>query len=100
MCCPFFVNYIQPGQFLITKQKNMSKNLSDLSGRKGLEKNLFEELGKAAELTGTPGLNDMEKIREEFLFGKANVYGSVSFMISLNRKTKERKCMYVTAALA
>ena len=40
----------------------MSKNLSDLSGRKGLEKNLFEVLGKAAELTGSPGLEEMEKM--------------------------------------
>ena len=57
----------------------MSKNLSDLSGRKGLTKTLFGELGKAAETDGTPGVGSMEKICGEFLFGKANVYGAVSF---------------------
>ncbi len=69
----------------------MSKNLSDLSGRKGIEKNLFEALGKAAEHTGTPGLEDMEKIREEFLFGKANVYGTVSFYDFLKPANKDKK---------
>jgi hypothetical protein len=32
----------------------MSKNISELSGRKGLTENLFEELGVAAKKTGTP----------------------------------------------
>ncbi len=57
----------------------MSKNLSELSGRKGLADNLFEELGIAARQTGTPSREDMERLTEEFLVGKANVYGSVSF---------------------
>ena len=43
----------------------MSKNLSDLARRKGLDRNLFEELGKAAENTGTPDLVEMEKLRNE-----------------------------------
>lgn len=57
----------------------MSKNLSELSGRKGLERNLFEALSHAAAETGTPGMQDLEKIRQEFLVGKANVYGTTSF---------------------
>ena len=57
---------------------SMSKNLSDLSGRKGLEKNLFEELGKAASASGTPSESDLELLRQEFLVGKSSVYGTVS----------------------
>ncbi len=69
----------------------MSKNLSDLSGRKGLSKNLFEELGIAAKATGTPGENDMERLRSEFLVGKANVYGSVSFYDFLKPENQGKK---------
>ncbi|MBL0272975.1 MAG: NAD(P)H-dependent oxidoreductase subunit E [Chitinophagaceae bacterium] len=69
----------------------MSKNLSDLSGRKGISKNLFEELGIAAEATGTPSLDAMENLRDEFLIGKANVYGSVSFYDFLKPENKGKK---------
>ncbi len=69
----------------------MSKNLSDLSGRKGLAKNLFEELGIAAEKTGTPNLDDLEKLREEFLVGKSSVYGAVSFYDFLRPENKGKK---------
>jgi len=69
----------------------MSKNLSDLSRRKGLSKNLFEELGIAAEKTGTPSIADLEKIREEFLVGKSTVYGAVSFYDFLKPENKGKK---------
>jgi hypothetical protein len=51
----------------------MSKNISELSGRKGLKDNLFEELGTAAKRTGTPSKAKMEALAEEFLIGKANI---------------------------
>lgn len=69
----------------------MSKNLSDLAGRKGLERNLFEELGKAAENTGTPELEEMEKLRNEFLVGKSTVYGTVSFYDFLRPENQGKK---------
>jgi NADH:ubiquinone oxidoreductase subunit F (NADH-binding)/NADH:ubiquinone oxidoreductase subunit E len=69
----------------------MSKNLSELSGRKGLHKNLFEELGIAAAVTGTPSKEDLEKIREEFLVGKSTVYGSVSFYDFLKPENQGKK---------
>lgn len=69
----------------------MSKNISELSGRKGLDKNLFEELGIAAKQTGTPDINELERIREEFLVGKATVYGSVSFYDFLRPENKGKK---------
>ena len=69
----------------------MSKNLSELSGRKGLEKNLFEELGIAARETGTPDLDTLEKLSASFLVGKSNVYGSVSFYDFLRPENKGKK---------
>jgi NADH-quinone oxidoreductase subunit F len=69
----------------------MSKNLSELSGRKGLRENLFEELGIAAKATGTPDDKTMEKLSEDFLIGKANVYGSVTFYDFLKPENKGKK---------
>ncbi len=69
----------------------MSKNLSELSGRKGLTENLFEELGIAAKRTGTPSKTEMEKLANEFLIGKANVYGTVSFYDFLREENKGKK---------
>ena len=57
----------------------MSKNLSELSGRKGLNQNLFEELGIASKATGSPSVEKMDQLANEFVMGKANVFGSVSF---------------------
>ncbi len=69
----------------------MSKNLSDLSGRKGLSKNLFEEYGNLATETGTPDAVALEKLREEFLVGKSSVYGAVSFYDFLKPENKGKK---------
>lgn len=69
----------------------MSKNLSELSGRKGLEKNLFEELGILAEKTGTPDIQALNTLREEFLVGKSTVFGSVSFYDFLRPENQGKK---------
>jgi NADH-quinone oxidoreductase subunit F len=69
----------------------MSKNLSHLSGRQGLENNLFEQLGIAAKNTGTPDAEILEKLHQEFLFGKANVHGTVSFYDFLKEENKGKK---------
>lgn len=69
----------------------MSKNISELSGRKGLSKNLFEELGIAAKSTGTPSLEQMEVLRNEFLVGKSTVYGTVSFYDFLRPENQGKK---------
>lgn len=69
----------------------MSKNLSELSGRKGLHKNLFEELDIAARLTGTPSKEEMENLAEEFLMGTANIYGTASFYDFLREENKGKK---------
>ncbi len=72
----------------------MSKNISELSGRKGLQENLFEELGILAKAEGTPTKKDLEKLADEFLIGKANVYGSASFY-DFTREENKGKMIYV-----
>jgi NADH-quinone oxidoreductase subunit F len=69
----------------------MSKNLSYLAGRKGAAKTLFEDLGIAAGETGTPSVERMEELRREFLVGKANVYGAVTFYDFLKPENQGKK---------
>ncbi|MCC6690200.1 MAG: NAD(P)H-dependent oxidoreductase subunit E [Bacteroidia bacterium] len=69
----------------------MSKNLSELSGRKGLETNLFEELGIASSKKGTPSKVEMEQLADKFLVGKANIYGTASFYDFLKEENKGKK---------
>lgn len=69
----------------------MSKNLSELSGRKGLRENLFEELGVAATQTGSVSRENVEKLANEFLFGKANVYGAATFYDFLRPENQGKK---------
>ena len=69
----------------------MSKNLSELSGRKGLEENLFDRLGKLAKPEGAPSTEQMEKLAEEFLIGKANTFGTASFYDFLRPENKGKK---------
>lgn len=57
----------------------MPENLSALSGRKGLDNNLFEKLVEGAKETGTPEPELLRDLAEEFLIGKAITYGSASF---------------------
>jgi len=69
----------------------MSKNLSALSGRKGLDNNLFDQLVSASKEGGT--LTD-EKLRElawEYLMGNANTYGTISFYDFLKKENKGKK---------
>lgn len=69
----------------------MSKNLSDLSFRKGLKNNLFEKLAEKASSEGTPSHQDLEALANEFLMGKANAYGTVSFYDFLKPENKGKK---------
>ncbi len=69
----------------------MSKNLSELSGRKGLRENLFEELGIAATETGSVSKEKIAKLADEFLMGKANVYGAATFYDFLRPENQGKK---------
>ena len=57
----------------------MSKNIRYLSGRHGLDNNLFDLLGKSARETGTPSKERLKELADEFLLGYANTYGSATF---------------------
>ncbi|MBK6612284.1 MAG: NAD(P)H-dependent oxidoreductase subunit E [Sphingobacteriales bacterium] len=72
----------------------MSKNLSELSGRKGLTDNLFEKLGTMAKGSGSPDVAELEKLADNFLIGKANVYGSATFY-DFTRPQNKGKKIYV-----
>ncbi len=69
----------------------MSKNLTELSFRKGLENNLFEKLGEASKKEGTPSNEDLEALAKEFLIGKANTYGTASFYDFMKPENKGKK---------
>lgn len=69
----------------------MSKNLSELSGRKGLKYNLFDELGKRALNDGAPNTNDLSLLAEEFLVGDSTTYGTTTFYDFLKPENKGKK---------
>ena len=69
----------------------MSKNLSELSARKGLEENLFDKLGKLAKREGTPSIDELDRLADEFLVGKANTYGTATFYDFLKPGNKGKK---------
>ncbi|MBU6341014.1 MAG: NAD(P)H-dependent oxidoreductase subunit E [Bacteroidetes bacterium] len=72
----------------------MSKNLSALSGRKGLEENLFEQMGRKAAGQGMLDPGDMEKLAREYLMGDANLFGAASFY-DFTREENKGKQVYV-----
>ena len=73
----------------------MSKNLSNLSGRKGLQHNLYELLGNSAEANeGTPNPKDLKRLAKDFLMGRANTYGAASFYDFLKPENKGKKVYY------
>lgn len=69
----------------------MSFNISELSGRKGLENNLFEKLGEAAQDTGSVSIEQSEQLAKEFLIGNANVFGSATFYDFTREENKGKK---------
>jgi NADH-quinone oxidoreductase subunit F len=77
--------------YSIIESNHMPENLSHLLGRKGLNKNLFEELGIAAQDKGTPDMERMEALRKEFLVGKSTVYGTTTFYDFLRPENQGKK---------
>jgi len=69
----------------------MSKNLSELSARKGLEDNLFDRMGQLARQTGTPDKDELERLANEFLIGTANTFGTASFYDFMKPENKGKK---------
>ena len=77
----------------------MSENLSLLSGRKGLKNNLFDQLVKEGENTGTPENKHLKELAKEYLFGEANLYGTTTFYDFLKPENKGKKA-YVCSGSA
>ncbi len=69
----------------------MSKNLSFLSGRKGLENNLFDRIGQSSEETGTPSAEDLKKLADEFLVGDATTLGAATFYDFMKPENKGKE---------
>ncbi len=69
----------------------MSKNLSELSGRKGLKDNLFDRMGKLAMPEGSPDKEELERLADEFLIGDATTYGTATFYDFLKPENKGKK---------
>jgi len=69
----------------------MSDNLSELLGRKGIKDNLFDKLGQIAKPEGTPNDDELAKLADEFLIGKANAFGTASFYDFLKPENKGKK---------
>ena len=69
----------------------MSNNLSELLGRKDVNENLFDKLGKLAHQEGTPSEEAMKELADEFLIGKANAFGTASFYDFLKPENKGKQ---------
>ena len=78
------------GDFLY--QRLMSRNLSALSFRKGLDRNVFDRMGQAAAATGTAETDsELRRLGEESLFGDAVTLGAVSFYDFLKKKNAGKR---------
>ncbi|MCF6360091.1 MAG: NAD(P)H-dependent oxidoreductase subunit E [Cyclobacteriaceae bacterium] len=69
----------------------MSENLSKLSGRKGLDNNLFEQLVQSSKVEGTPTNEKLKDLAWEYLMGNATTYGTASFYDFLKQENKGKK---------
>ncbi len=70
----------------------MSRNLSSLSFRKGVEKNVFERMVDAADKAGTAEKNEFVRgLGTDSLFGDAITLGAVSFYDFLKKENEEKK---------
>jgi NADH-quinone oxidoreductase subunit F len=65
----------------------MSKNLRNLSGRKGLDDNLFEHLGEQ----GAPSEETLQNLADKYLIGNSSTYGAASFYDFLNPEKAGKK---------
>jgi len=69
----------------------MSENISSLSGRKGLENNLFEQLVESGKESGTPESKRLRQLAHDYLIGDAITYGTSSFYDLLKKDHEKIK---------
>lgn len=68
----------------------MSENISHLTGRKGLKKNLLEELHNRS-VDGALPQQAIKKVANDYLIGEANVLGATSFYDFLRPDNRDKK---------
>lgn len=72
----------------------MSRNLSALSFRKGLDQNVFDRMVQASEASGTSETPQaVRRLGEESLFGDALTLGAVSFYDFLKKQNAGKKVL-------
>lgn len=69
----------------------MSKNLSELAGRKGVVDGLFEKMGEAAAANGTPSKEKLDELAKEFLIGTSSTYGVATFYDFMKPENQGKK---------
>lgn len=69
----------------------MSVNISKLSGRKGLDNNLFQRITAFADEHRVPDTGQLGAIAKEYLVGKATIAGSQSFYDFLSQEHLGKK---------
>ncbi|MCB9222541.1 MAG: NADH-ubiquinone oxidoreductase-F iron-sulfur binding region domain-containing protein [Crocinitomicaceae bacterium] len=69
----------------------MSKNLSELAGRQGVEKSLFEDLGVISRNEGSPSKDQLQELADKFLVGLSTTYGTATFYDFMKPENKGKK---------
>ena len=69
----------------------MSKNVSHISGRKGMDENLFSTLVKEGGYTGTAETARLKDLAKEYLVGESTLLGAASFYDFLRKENEGKK---------
>ena len=70
----------------------MSENLGNLAGRHGLRSaTVLETLGASASISGTPDSDTLERLHQDFLIGRGNLQGTVTFYDFLKPENAGKK---------
>lgn len=56
-----------------------------------MDNNLFDLMGQAAQSEGAPSKEELDRLAEEFLVGKANTYGAASFYDFMKESNRGKK---------
>ena len=72
----------------------MSKNISNLSGRIGLKKNLFEKISERS--LNSKDSSGIKEIADEYNMGVSTIHGAESFYEFLRPSHREKKLLFVT----
>ena len=76
----------------------MSKNISNLSGRIGLKKNLFEKISERS--LNSKDASGIQEIANEYHMGVSTIHGAESFYEFLRPSHRAKKPLFVMEVLA